>query len=149
MEVQEKRIQEEEKSDEIQAWSLDVENAIESLNKQTAREARRIEQEMEDQKRKQLHEIEISHEEKKLELRRKYKKKMEENQFKSMKENKQSMRLPKLVITKFQGTHLDWKRFWTQFETEIDRAEIGQITKFSCLKELLVQKVRLATDGSL
>ena len=121
--------------------------AIESLNEQTAREARQVEQKMEDQRRKQLHEIEISHEEKKLELRRKYEKKMEESQSKSMKEDKQSVKLPKLVITKFQGTHLDWQRFWNQFKTEIDQAEIGQITKFSCLKELLVQKVRLAIDG--
>ena len=126
MEVQEKRIQEGDEIDEIQAWSLDIEKrleefdetmdllrkAIESLNEQTAREARQIEQKMEDQRRKQLHEIEISHEEKKLELRRKYKKKMEESQFKSMKEGKQSVKLPKLVITKFQGTHLDWQRFW-------------------------------------
>ena len=74
--------------------------AIESLNEQTAREARQIEQTMEDQRRKQLHEIEISHEEKKVELRRKYEKKMEESQFKSMKEDKQSVKLPKLVITK-------------------------------------------------
>ena len=161
VEVQERRIQEGDEIDEIQAWSLDVEkrleefdetmdllrNAIESLNEQTSREARQIEQKMEDQRRKQLHEIEINHEEKKLELRRKYEKKMEESQFRSMKEDKQSVKLPKLVIMKFQGTHLDWQRFWNQFETEIDRAEIGQITKFSYLKELLVQKVRLAIDG--
>ena len=24
--------------------------------------------------------------------------------------------LPKPVITRFQGTHLDWQRFWGQFE---------------------------------
>jgi len=29
---------------------------------------------------------------------------------------KPKVKLPKLVITKFQGTHLDWKRFWEQFE---------------------------------
>ena len=161
VEVQEKRIQEGDEIDEIQAWSLDIEKRLEefdetidllrkvidSLNEQTAGEARQIEQKMEDQRRKQLHEIEISHEEKKLELRRKYEKKMEESQFKSMKEDKQSVKLSKLVITKFQGTHLDWQRFLNQFETEIDRAEIGQITKFSYLKELLVQKVHLAIDG--
>ena len=144
VEVQEKRIQEGDEIDEIQAWSLDIEKrleefdetmdllrkAVESLNKQTAREVRQIEQKMEDQRRKQLQEIEISHEEKKLELRRKYEKKMEESHFKSMKEDKQSVKLPKLVITKFQGTHLDWQRFWNQFETEINRAEIGQIRSF-------------------
>ena len=86
VEVQEKRIQEGDEIDEIQAWSLDIEKRleefdetmdllrklIESLSEQTEREARQIEQKMEDQRRKQLHEIEISHEEKKLELQRKY-----------------------------------------------------------------------------
>ena len=31
-------------------------------------------------------------------------------------------KLPKLVITKFSGTHVDWLRFWNQFEAEIDTA---------------------------
>ena len=62
VEVQEKRIQEGDEIDEIQPWSLDIERrleefdetmdllrkAIESLNEQTAREARQIEQKMED-----------------------------------------------------------------------------------------------------
>ena len=29
------------------------------------------------------------------------------------------VKLPKLVIGKFDGTHLDWFRFWNQFETQI------------------------------
>ena len=45
-------------------------------------------------------------------------------------------KLPKLIITKFKGTHLDWKRFWNQFKAEIDSANIPQITKFSYLKEM-------------
>ena len=39
--------------------------------------------------------------------------------------------LPKLVITKFKAIHLDWTRFWNQFEAEIDSANIPRITKFS------------------
>ena len=46
-------------------------------------------------------------------------------------------KLPKLVITKFKGTHLDRTRFWNQFEAEIDTANIPQITMFSYLKEML------------
>ena len=46
-------------------------------------------------------------------------------------------KLPKLVITKFEGTCLDWARFWNQFEAEIDTANILQITKFSYLKQIL------------
>ena len=34
--------------------------------------------------------------------------------------------LPKLVITKFKGTHLDWARFWNQFEAKIDSTNIPQ-----------------------
>ena len=30
------------------------------------------------------------------------------------------VKLPRLEIIKFKGNHLDWTRFWTQFETEID-----------------------------
>ena len=40
-------------------------------------------------------------------------------------------KLQKLVIIKFKGTHLDWTRFWNQFEAGIDTANIPQITKFS------------------
>ena len=36
---------------------------------------------------------------------------------------------------------------WNQFETEIDQVQISSISKFSYLKELLVPKVRLLTDG--
>ena len=60
---------------------------------------------------------------------------------------KPKVKLPKLVITKFQGTHLDWQRFWGQFEVEIDKSDISQVTKFSYLKELLVPKVRAVING--
>ena len=60
---------------------------------------------------------------------------------------KPKAQLPKLVITRFQGTHLDWQRFWGQFEVEIDKPDIGQVAKFSYLKELLVPRVRATIDG--
>ena len=56
-------------------------------------------------------------------------------------------KLPKLVITKFNGTHQDWLRFWNQFEAEVDKAQVSPITKFSYLKELVDPKVRNAIDG--
>ena len=55
-----------------------------------------------------------------------------------------SAKLPKLTITKFQGTHLDWLWFWNQFETEIDNFA----AKSSYLKELLITKIRSVVDGS-
>ena len=62
-------------------------------------------------------------------------------------DEKISVKLPKLKITKFEGTALDWFRFWNQFETEINQVQIIPISKFSYLKELLVPKVRLLIDG--
>ena len=41
----------------------------------------------------------------------------------------------------------DWLRFWNQFQSGIDDADIAQVTKFSYLKELLDPKVRACVDG--
>ena len=46
-------------------------------------------------------------------------------------EERVNVKLPKLIIKKFDGTSLDWFRFWIQFEREIDKAEIGSVSKFS------------------
>ena len=53
-------------------------------------------------------------------------------------DQKVSVKLLKLKITKFEGTALDWFWFWNQFETENDHAQISPISKFSYFKELLV-----------
>ena len=56
-------------------------------------------------------------------------------------------KLPKLVISKFQGNHLDWVRFWNQFETEIDKSNITQVAKLSYLRELLMPNARVMIEG--
>ena len=56
-------------------------------------------------------------------------------------------KLPKLVITKFQGTHIVWQQFGNQFQAEIDCADISQVAKFLFLKELPVHSVRITVDG--
>lgn len=43
----------------------------------------------------------------------------------------------KLIITNFEGTALDWFRFWNQFKTEFDKQNISNVTKFLYLKEFL------------
>ena len=57
------------------------------------------------------------------------------------------VRMPKLVITKFDGTPQDWLRFWGQFKSEIDESSAPEVTKFSYLKELVNLKVRNLIDG--
>ena len=55
--------------------------------------------------------------------------------------------MPKLIITKFNGTPQDSLRFWGQFETQIDKSTVLALTKFSYLKELVEPKVRNLIDG--
>ena len=52
-----------------------------------------------------------------------------------------------MIISKTEGTNLDWLRFWSQFEMEIDRAGITTVSKFSYLKELVIPKKRALVDG--
>lgn len=56
-------------------------------------------------------------------------------------------KLPKLTITKFNGTSIDWMRFWGQFTEGIDKFEKAAVTKFSYLKEFVDPKVRTSIDG--
>ena len=58
------------------------------------------------------------------------------------------MKFSKLIIAKFDGTSLDWFRFWNQFESETDKTEIGPTSNFSYLKELLIPRVILLIDGT-
>ena len=63
------------------------------------------------------------------------------------KEEREKAKFPKLVITKFDGTYFDWFRFWNQFESQIDKCDLPQVSKFFNLKELAIQKVRLLIDS--
>ena len=57
-------------------------------------------------------------------------------------------KLPKLTITKFNGSHTDWLRFWNIYEAEIDKcSDMAAVTKFAYLKDLLEPKVRAGIDG--
>ena len=55
------------------------------------------------------------------------------------------VKLPKLFITKFNGTHLDRVRFWSQFESDREKSELSPV--FSYLKELVFPKVWSLIDG--
>ena len=55
--------------------------------------------------------------------------------------------LLKLVVTKFDGTFMDWPRFWGQFTETIDKTSVASITKFSYLRELLDSKVKRTIEA--
>ena len=56
-------------------------------------------------------------------------------------------KMPKLVISKFEGTPQDWVRFSGQFSSQIESTSEPATTKFSYLKELVDVKVRKLIDG--
>ena len=108
-------------------------------------EVRRKEDLIQEERFRRRMEEEVKIEEMKMEMKKKGFEFSRDEIVKS--DEKVSVKLPKLKITKFEGTALDWFRFWNQFETEIDQVQISPISKFSYLKELLVAKVRLLIDG--
>ena len=55
--------------------------------------------------------------------------------------------LPKFVITMFNGTHIDWVRFWSKFKGKIDIFELSAFSKFSYLPALISSKIRVLIDG--
>ena len=56
-------------------------------------------------------------------------------------------KLPKLVITKFDGSYQDWPRFWGQFIETIDKTGVASITKFAYLRELLGSKAKKSVEA--
>ena len=126
---------------EVEAWRKEVENSIKEVEpfvvklKQALANLKQKQQQEQHEQELKLQKIKI---EKELELK---------NELVQTLETKSTgkqilMKLPKLSISRFRGTHLDFFRFWNTFETEVDKATIDPITKFNYLKEFLESKVR-------
>ena len=62
-------------------------------------------------------------------------------------ESQITAKLPKLVISKYNGSYQDWPRFWGQFTETIDKTNIAPITKFTYLCELLDPKIKTVVDS--
>ena len=145
--------------DELTEWSAAVEAQQETaeeeithlsdrlvqMNYKTRMQAKESEEELAERDRQKQLEFERTQ----LEMRLTYQKKIGETKQAKTTEptSTQAAKLPKLVITKFRGDLTDWPRFWSQFETEIDKAEIAGVTKYSYLKELVEPKIRTEIDG--
>ena len=64
----------------------------------------------------------------KFEVRQALEKKAEMSSERDARENSVKVKLLKLIISKFEGTNLDWLRFWSQFQMEIDRVDITTVS---------------------
>lgn len=56
-------------------------------------------------------------------------------------------KLPKIEIKMFEGSYLDWPRFWGQLTETIDKAEVAPINKFTYLCGLLGPKVKTSVEA--
>lgn len=153
--IQEMKFEEGANEDEIRKWTSEIDESltnfagIESELREMVKEIKRVETEKEQREKEQRrHNIEKEFEKERFEQKYNHEKKLEELHEKiSSKQPESKVKLPKLEITKFKGTHMDWFRFWNQYEVEIDKADISPVTKFSYLKELVIPTVRVAIDG--
>ena len=58
-----------------------------------------------------------------------------------------TVKLPKLVIAKFNGSVIDWPKFWGQFSEAVDKSTLAPITKFTYLLELLEPNVQRSVES--
>ena len=160
--MQELKLEKGEELDEIREWSSTIEGKLVDFEGAIS-ELKRLEKEIKsdelkgqeelaaETKRKQFEE-ELKFEQEKFERRLQHEKALAENKKSHLSDfgatkSITTTKLPKLVITKFNGQHTDWLRFWGQFKAEIEESEVSQVTKFSYLKELVEPKVRSCIDG--
>ena len=91
--------------DAIKDWSSGIEAKLGKYEKMVE-ELEGLEQKLREQVARETQEKE---EKARLEIKKKFEAKTVEKESDA---GKPKVKLPKLVITKFQGTHLDWERFW-------------------------------------
>jgi hypothetical protein len=56
-------------------------------------------------------------------------------------------RLPKLEIAEFDGSYMDWLRFWGQFEEIVGKTNVANISKLAYLRGLLCKRVRRSIEA--
>ena len=98
---------------------------------------------------KMKHEKQMSQELELLDQKVKFQKAIEVSQQEQHTKTTVTAKLPKLSITKFDGTFANWPPVWNKFEAEIDKTELASVINFAYLKELLEPKVRVDMDGLL
>ena len=127
---------------EIKKFQPYTERLSSALHDFKKREQHEKEDELNQAKRRKF-EMEIELKKLKFKQSLEFEAKLEEVREKPEVTQKQlSVKLAKLEMTKFKGTHMDWFRFWSQFETEVERQNIDPLTKFNYFKEFLEPKVR-------
>ena len=92
-------------------------------------------------------EKQLKFEKEKLEMKLKHEKPAELRNGKQGESSGSHAKLPKLSITKYDGTYEQWLPFWNTFCAEIESTKLAPVTKFAYLRELLQPQVRVDIDG--
>ena len=155
------RLTEGETEEQVNTWAKEFDGFLEEADEK-ALALRQLVAKMEGEKRlaeklesdkkemalaKVKHEERLSQERELLDQKVKFQKAVEASQQEKNAKKTVTAKLPKLSITKFDGTFANWLPFWNKFEAEIDKTELAPVTKFAYLKELLEPKVRTDING--
>ena len=158
LKIKEKKLASGEQMAEVCAWSDGIHKVVEGVDAEiehlvkclgeAKQKSRTAEKESEKATIAEEREHQLAFQKEKLEMKLEYERKSEE--FKKGKQGETSgthAKLPKLPITKFDGTFEQWLPFRNKFCAEIDSPDLPQVTKFAYLKELVLSKVRADIDG--
>ena len=134
-----------ESEEDVESWSVDIGTNLLAADEHVGRLTKclkAIEIETRELERDQNHAKEMALEKQLLDQKMAAAVKQKE-----LSENSSVVKLPKLTITSFNGTPIDWVRFESQFTAMVDSQKVPAITKFSHLKELLTPGIRSTIDG--
>ena len=148
--IEEKKFSKGESEEQIAEWGAEFEAQLEKtdacLRKLTQR-IKEIDLREEEAKNVMTHKQNMMFEQELLEQKAAYKSKLKDEGHANQNNKLSGAKLPKLPITKFNGTYEAWLPFWGKFSSEIDSASLPRLTKFSYLKELLEPSIREGIDG--
>ena len=144
------KIEQEVNEEEVAAWNSEVETEIEKADDDVKRLEKwlddcKLEKERNNFEEKLKYEIKLH--ETKLKLDSEHQVQLEAKLVKENSSSKVEAKLPKLVISKFDGNYMDWQRFWGQFTESIEKSGLASIAKFSYLRELLGDKVKREVES--
>ncbi|XP_046843130.1 uncharacterized protein LOC124437166 [Xenia sp. Carnegie-2017] len=139
----------------ISEWEESIENTIGQADN-AIEKLRKWLMEVDESKKAHLRKDQLNFEKELYETKLHYKTQLEESKRDKPEETGETnstisgnleAKLPKLVISKFNGSYKDWPRFWNQFSETIDKSNISNVTKFSYLRELLEKHVKYSIEA--
>ena len=139
LEVEAKKLEAKEEMTGIRTWNEDVDARLKEADIEIGKarkwmDERKREAEVNAKQEQLKFEEELQKMKLQLKTEQQAKKSQNEETHQSTSANNTQAKLPKLVITKFDGSYMDWPRFGGQFAETIDKTSVAPITKFSYLR---------------